>query len=382
MKDKLNINNIYDKNINFLIGSGASFGLFPTLALNVKGEDGGKQTIETLATLFQKDSDKTRYTNLFMHYYRKCIDPVLTFDFSLCKADSGKRAVAENYERFIETIISILQNRKGSEKNCNIFTTNYDGCFAYAADSILQKGAAEFIVNDGARGFSRRHLQARNFNSFVYQAGIFNRHRIEIPQINLIHLHGSAYWYKDGDNVLVDYTNKNSDRLIAGNLTEGIEDFSQTLEDESKTISAIKKIEIEEGKQSGFWGKYNALPIVNPTKWKFYETVFEEHYYQMLRFLSYELERQNSVFVTFGFSFADEHIRNLVKRSLSNPSLQVFICCFNADEMVVMKSYFKEHRNVQYICSDSSLDFSVFNNEVFTLTTQSEGAPVAGGNPA
>lgn len=375
MKDKLNINNIYDKNINFLIGSGASFGLFPTLALKVKAEDGSSQTIETLATIFAKEIDNTLYTNLFMHYYKKCIDPVLTFDFSSCKTDAGKLAVTENYEKFIETLICILQNRKGNERNCNIFTTNYDGCFAYAADSILQKGAADFIVNDGARGFSRRHLQARNFNSFVYQAGIFNRHRTEIPQINMIHLHGSAYWYKDGDNVLVDYATKNADRLIADNFIEGIEDFSLTLEDESKIISDLTKIEIDAAKKAGFWEKYNALPIVNPTKWKFYETVFEEHYYQMLRFLSYELERQNSVFITFGFSFADEHIRNLVKRSLSNPSLQVFICCFNEDEMTFMRHHFKEHRNVQYISSDSPLDFSAFNRDVFALAPQGEEAP-------
>ncbi|MBJ6874306.1 hypothetical protein JG625_18730, partial [Vibrio cholerae] len=34
-----------------------------------------------------------------------------------------------------------------------------------------------------------------------------------------------------------------------------------------------------------FWETYNKLPIVNPTKWKFHETVFDEHYYQMLRLM-------------------------------------------------------------------------------------------------
>ena len=72
-----------------------------------------------------------------------------------------------------------------------------------------------------------------------------------------------------------------------------------------------------------FWKAYKELPVVNPTKWKFHETVFEEHYNQALRTLSYELEKPNTVFIIFGFSFADEHILSLVKRSLSNPTLKV-----------------------------------------------------------
>src|SRR5690606_18131416 len=90
-----------------------------------------------------------------------------------------------------------------------------------------------------------------------------------------------------------------------------------------------------------FWSKYNEIPIVNPTKWKFHETVFEEAYYQILRHLSFELERPNSVLITFGFSFSDEHILNLVQRSLSNPSLTVYISCYNDFEKFEMKSKFK-----------------------------------------
>ena len=44
---EININDIWQNNINFLIGSGASFGLFPTLATKIKSE-----TIETLGKYF------------------------------------------------------------------------------------------------------------------------------------------------------------------------------------------------------------------------------------------------------------------------------------------------------------------------------------------
>ena len=46
MEDKIKITDIYDKNINFLIGAGASYGLFPTLALKIKDkQDGDEQSI-------------------------------------------------------------------------------------------------------------------------------------------------------------------------------------------------------------------------------------------------------------------------------------------------------------------------------------------------
>ncbi|MGE6167606.1 hypothetical protein ACLH0C_20895, partial [Aeromonas rivipollensis] len=120
-----------------------------------------------------------------------------------------------------------------------------------------------------------------------------------------------------------------------------------------------------------FWQEYNKIPIVNPTKWKFHETVFEEAYYQILRHLSYELERQNSVLVTFGFSFADEHILTLVQRSLSNPSLTMYVSCFNESELRWMKDKFNGYQNVKFIYSDSGfLNFSKFNRSIFTLVPQ------------
>ncbi len=106
---------------------------------------------------------------------------------------------------------------------------------------------------------------------------------------------------------------------------------------------------------------------IHPTKWKFYETVFEEAYYQILRHLSFELERPNTVLITFGFSFADEHILHLVQRSLSNPSLTVYVSCYNETEVSEMQEKFKGYKNVKYISIDEDLNFYRFNKYVFTL---------------
>ena len=145
------------------------------------------------------------------------------------------------------------------------------------------------------------------------------------------------------------------------------QDFFDGLLDDSFTDEDLNPpADVTFTQNEAFQKAYKALPIVNPTKWKFYETVFEEHYYQMLRLLSYELEKPDTVFIAFGFSFADEHILNLVKRSLSNPSLHMYVCCFDDSEKHSMEKRFLGFANVELIRIDGLLDFSAFNNEVFT----------------
>lgn len=365
MVDSININDIYDKNLNFLIGSGASFGLFPTLALSIKDDDGNAYTIESLATLLDKDSDRSLHTSLFMHYYKSCIEPVIDFDIHEAKSKDIEKDVIQNYEAFILTILSILKARK-KDRKCNLFTTNYDSCLTDVADDILQTGSQEFIVNDGARGFRKRYLHAKNFNSFVSQTGVFERFVTEIPQINLIHLHGSTNWHNEHESIRVSYLMEEAaDRKINSDLFEGIEAFSNQLLTSEDSVDQLVKLETSNEDIAKFWIEYNKLPIVNPTKWKFHQTVFEEHYYQMLRMLSYELEKPNSIFITFGFSFADEHIRNLIIRSLTNPSLQVFVCCFNSAEHTKLTALFSKHHNVVCIKVEGDLNFTTFNKTIF-----------------
>ncbi|MBI6544434.1 SIR2 family protein [Proteus vulgaris] len=356
---------IYNKNINILIGSGASADLFPTLALAIKDAEGLRETIETLATKFEASPEKR--TSLFMHYYNKCIFPVQTFNPDSITSDEGK-ANLDNYEIFLTTLLGLLDRRKDVNRKINIFTTNYDGCLSHTADSILMKGSHDFVVNDGTSGFHRKHLHSKNFSTFQCQTGIFERSNYGIPQLNIIHLHGSVYWSKNGDKIEVNYHN-NFNNLLAEQTLEDLNKFSMFLNESVNKTEDIPTLPFSEEQMNIFWNEYNKLPIVNPTKWKFYETVFEEHYYQMLRLLSYELEKPNSILVTFGFSFADEHILRLIQRSLSNPQLHTFICCYNNDSANSMREEFKLWKNVQVIGppKDMKMDFTNFNRYVFSL---------------
>uniref|UniRef100_UPI003F492D8C hypothetical protein n=1 Tax=Cupriavidus necator TaxID=106590 RepID=UPI003F492D8C len=369
---------VYDKDLNFLFGSGASFGLLPTLALQIKKADGTAWSLEELATKFERERD-TRYIPLFMHYYQGCIHPAQRFQVSGVVGNARSERVVSNYRRFLETVLQILQRRRALEQRCNVFTTNYDGCFPLVADEILRTGNIDFLLNDGARGFRRRYLQARNFNTYLCQVGVFGRHQVSIPQINLLHVHGSVYWAKDGENIRVDYETLPGAGLLTLEQQEKLAVFSAVLEDANATLDDLVAPAFSPAECDAFWASYTRLPIVNPTKWKFHETVFEEHYYQMLRMLSYELEKPNAVLITFGFSFADEHILNLVKRSLSNPHLQVFVCCFDRGVRETLQAKFQGFRNVQCLALDEGvMDFTAFNERVFLLD---EAPPVAAGLP-
>lgn len=362
---------IYDKSINFLIGSGASYGLAPTLELKINQANGTPHTIETLGKHFEDQSEQNLMLVLLMHYYVECIKPILLFDYE--KADSKQKKVIENYKRFLKSI-SVLLNKKRANKQCNIFTTNYDNCFVQAIESIYKEGYFDFNLNDGTKGFGNKYLSARSFNTIQYETSQFRQHKTEIPQINLIHLHGSVFWKKKDElSISVDYKNKLADldsentiKKIVSGFTNLVTDNNSQLEDliSWAAFSVDEKHSVDE-KQ--FVEEYKKLPIVNPTKWKFHETVFEEHYYQMLRYMSHELEKENSVLIVFGFSFADEHILNIIKRSLANPTLKIYICCYTEDVESVMREKFLINDHIEYISiGNDTLKFDKFNKYVFS----------------
>ncbi|WP_416820075.1 SIR2 family protein [Delftia tsuruhatensis] len=380
----ISIDDIYDKDINFLFGSGASTGLLPTLQLQMRtGIGDGRYSLEELATNFeQEDDDRRRLVPLFMHYYTSCIRPAERLTLDAARATDAGAKTIKNYRTFLTTALEMMSRRKQLDRRCNLFTTNYDGCFPLVADELIKEGRTDFVLNDGTRGFTMRVLQARNFGSYLCQAGVFGRYQSSIPQVNLIHLHGSVYWRKAGSIIQVSYDTADHEDLLSADTAALLQPFSAALNNSDAELAQLPAIGINDDRLNSFWEKYQRMPIVNPTKWKFHETVYEEHYYQMLRLLSYELEKQNAVLITFGFSFADEHILNLVMRSLSNPGLQVFICCYSPSDRASMEEKFKGHRNVKCLALDGeNMDFTAFNEKVLVWKEAVVSAPVAAAPP-
>ncbi len=372
--NKIDIEKIYDKNLNFLIGAGASYGLFPILS-SIKIDD-NSYTFETLLEKVKQEQEtdiSPKLTTLtLMAYYKQLILPVQQCDYQYSE-DDDKKVVIDNYRQFIKNIIHILIH--SDKKICNIFTTNYDGCIPFSGDYILQEGTIEFIINDGTHGFFKKQLEARNYNKIHYRTGIFSEYKEQLPTLNFIPLHGSAYWSLEKDNIFINYSMENQPIQIPEEITE----FCNLLNSKDKKYTDLtnyaqnKSQWITSDVEASFKKEYRAIPIVNPTKRKFYETVLEEHFYQMLRLMSYELEKKQTIFITFGFSFADEHILQLIKRSLSNPNLQLYVCCFDKKEVERMETLFSKYNNVYLVQveedneGNNNLNFSTFNNSIFTL---------------
>lgn len=375
MSDKFNLYDVYEQNLNFLFGAGASFGFLPTLALKIKDAKGESYTFETLAKELDDDKKENLYTLLFMHYYKKCIHTGLPRLPKVPLPTHSVEVITE-YQRFLKTLLTTLEKQSRNGKKCNIYTTNYDSCFEIAADTLLSDQSANCVVNDGSAGFQQRQFHTKNFNNRVIQKGIFDKHDEYLPQINILHPHGSVYWKKDGQGIEVDYGQTSYDIKFDEAQEELLTAFDSILNDDNSTIDSLIALEASSNwdnlKADDFWLRYQQIPIVNPTKWKFHETVFEEAYYQILRHLSFELERPNSVLITFGFSFADEHILHLVQRSLSSPSLTVYISCYNEAEKQQMRKKFKGYANVKYITIDEDLTFTRFNKRVFTFKKDDE----------
>lgn len=378
MAAEFNLHQIYDHNLNFLFGAGASVGFLPTLALEIKDENGEKHTFETLAKHYEGNKGMT--TLLFMLYYRECIKPGLPIispsssRLPIPPRLPGEDSVITEYKRFITTLIQVLNKQKPYAKRANIFTTNYDNCLEIASEELMAAKRAQFEVNDGSRGFQTRTFHTRNFSNRVVNKGLLERHDQYLPQINLLHAHGSVHWAKnDKGDIELNYGASNyifefdaDETLILNECRAILYDKDKTLADLDESIK--KHGELSELRENEFWPAYKKMPIVNPTKWKFHETVFEEAYYQILRHLSYELERPQSVLIAFGFSFADEHILSLVQRALSNPSLIMYVVCYSKSTKDSMEELFSEYPNVEYIFSEEhSLNFKLFNDEYFTV---------------
>lgn len=348
--------NIYDKNINFLFGSGASASYIPTLWL------AENTTYETLLT--HKDCEDVK-DFILCSYFNEIIRKTFCI-----KPESGNRAydsTLTNYSNFIDELVNLLE-KKGSNqiRRASIFTTNYDLFFETAADTILNK--KPFHFNDGGLGFKNRKLSISNFHITAWHQGTHDMYKHELPTVNLIKMHGSVSWNRDEDeSINIDYAQITPEKIQL-ETQKNIHDLVITLNDTNDDLADYLDLSPNDhATLEKFRSYYDSLAIVNPTKEKFSETVFQQHYYQSLRLLSYELEKPQTVLICFGFSFQDEHIREIIKRSLSNPTLQVFVFCYSKASKNDINTIVSDPR-VTYILpveEDHKLAFNCFIDRVF-----------------
>jgi hypothetical protein len=321
--------------LNFLIGAGTSSALFARLG-NIES------ALSELADVQAPEPAKQRVRASIQAYF---FDNVLVPNRNIIERDASAEPVLTSYAAFLRTLNRILLKRHSSllAMQANLFTTNIDMVFEVA----LEQMGIDF--SDGFSGKIRPRFDLGDFNTLRYRMGSRYEHRSEVPVFNVVKLHGSAAWKQETRS------NGKSDIFFDHGLTlvgkvEGLLDQTrQHLLDvlitpqptgQGPTLRTVPDLLMEAQKAplvdeaaatlGAFTAGYDQLGIVNPDKRKFATTVLNETYYELIRRFANELEKENSVLFVHGFSFRDEHLRDLVLRAArTNPTLQVIVFCYS-----------------------------------------------------
>lgn len=310
---------IQDCNINFLIGSGMSAPYLSTL-----------WNIEILLTEIAKDDTLEDDERILIQtsLYKKFFDDVMKKNIQILKGRPSTKNVIKSYENFYSLInrLMLLRRNKLLTKQVNIFTTNIDICLEKAIEN------KQFEFNDGFNGRFSPKYDLSNFKKSIYKSSLHFGINSEIPIFNILKLHGSLTWSLDDKTIKCDAT-LSQVRKVINSIPDEDENFIEITKDDeySSVIAKLPIDDIDNSTTSSFRLEYEKLPIVNPTKDKFRDTLLNQTYYELLRMYSNELEKENSLLFVMGFSFADEHIKELTLRvANSNPTLIIIIFCHSS----------------------------------------------------
>lgn len=361
--DKLK-NTLQDSNLNFLVGSGLSVPYFSTLG-----------NIETLLTDLEKDivlsSDEKiiirasilgKYFKTVISRNLKIIDDTIV--------DVPRDESLSHYKDFLIYLNTIVLKRKSTilNKQVNLFTTNIDVFFEKALE------ATQLEYNDGFYGRFKPVFNLTNFKKSLFKKSLHYDNTSEIPVFNLLKVHGSLTWQTDSDNIV--FSDLNAIETVQSKLDvieADLIDFDETSSIKATFISKVKGKSIKAG-HAAFLEAYKIFAVVNPTKEKFQDTILNLQYYELLRLFSNELEKENTILIVYGFSMADEHIREIVLRAAnSNPTLTIKIFAYNDDAKLQIELNLRKgsaairYNNIEVFSPDETTkpyDFKTFNSEI------------------
>lgn len=100
-----------------------------------------------------------------------------------------------------------------------------------------------------------------------------------------------------------------------------------------------------------------------PNMRKFESTLLDQVYFDLLRLYSNAMEMENALLFVFGFSFADEHILDITRRALRNPTAKVVIFAYSQGGVADFEIKFSAHRNVLVVkpTEDQHIGFPELN---------------------
>ncbi|HJA00184.1 MAG TPA: SIR2 family protein [Candidatus Collinsella stercoripullorum] len=342
--------------INVLLGSGFSAGVVPTL----EGRESWFRAVEEKK--FESSSNDVWESALRLlkaEYFRSVMLPLET------------KAPASDQVDALRSLIGLVRDRGTTTipKRINLFTTNYDPLIERALDRCSAS------YNDGFVGREHPRFDSSAYSRLQYEQSLFMEYKAQVATANVIKPHGSLTWRRDGEGVMYSNPGDTLQACLSGcedirtlSVLDSVRDLVMNDCDESSLddleCHALWLSTEEKELLTRFEEQYDStLCIVNPTKKKFGETVLERYYYDLLRIYANELDRNNALLLVFGFSFADEHIRDLtVRAARSNPKLLIFISCYKADDADSYEDRFADCDNVILLVpkGDMKLGLDVF----------------------
>lgn len=331
---------LQSSHINFLLGSGASLPAIKTVG-NIENE---------VTKLYEEDKDDEANKNIyqFISGIQEATNRILDIEYRdpLREEDDFDKNIDEAlkvYQDFLGKLEDILIARETNiiPKQANIFTTNYD-LFIEKASEIYHNTKLNDGFGRGCKLDCNFEFSTSNFFNSVRNNGNLYGYEVILPSVNLIKIHGSMSWKKSKDKI--NFNVKSKDLLS---------------EEDAKNDDNIKK----------FIDEY---ALVLPRKRKLHETVMDIAYYDLLRIYSNELDRENAVLIVIGFSFSDEHIRDITKRALKNLTLKIIIFAFDADMASKFQDIFKENKNVTIVKPNDSetITFQSVVSDILCITNK------------
>lgn len=205
-------------------------------------------------------------------------------------SEVDKEKLQENRYYLHERFVKKLLQRPLNLKRGNIFTTNYDLAFENAFDNQ----GVNYI--DGFSGFQNRTFKPETYDYDIYYPGSTTQGKVSRIEkvLRYYKIHGSLTWVKTPPSA----TNIYGIKEIPIELIRNLKD--------SSTKSPIGDIMI----------------YPSATK-KSYTLDFP--YSELFRQFSTTITQSQSVLLTYGYSFCDEHINDIIYQALSIPSFTLIV---------------------------------------------------------
>ncbi len=333
---KLTESYVQSGNLNFLVGSGASMPAIQ-VAGNIEAE------INSLLIAGNVADADLKALEFIEELAETNVDLLADID------EEHINETLANYTDFLSAVDGILFERKNIllPRQANIFTTNYDLFIEKAASKL-----PNITLNDGfdrtsAVG-SRYLFSPEKYFDRTYRSGSSNERIAELPVMNLIKVHGSLSWQRDTDTEIRFAANG---VFLSGHVQKN---------NPSAVSNALAK-----------------RAVILPNVRKFESTLMERVYFDLLRLYSNCMDRDNALLIAFGFSFADEHILDITRRALRNPTAQLLIFAYSSANVAAFADKFSQNRNVTVVDPGAGppIDFKVFNSILRQVIPQ-------GGKPA